>query len=272
MSFEAAAPRNVSDKPKRAWLLYFARVFTIVQMEAIKLRKDPMEIIMRAAQPALWLLVFGQAFGRFRNLPTDGVSYLAFLTPGILAQSITFISIFFGITIIWEKDMGLLQKILTTPIRRSAIILGKMISASLRSLSQAVVILFLALLLGVHIHFGFFVILGTLFTVLIGAMFFSGLSLCIATLIRTRERMMGIGQLITMPLFFSSNALYPISIMPVWLKIVATVNPMSYLVDSLRTLLIGTAGMNLLLDWGVLICAAGLMLGVTTKLFQRILE
>lgn len=131
-------------------------------------------------------------------------------------------------------------------------------------------ILLLALLIGVHLDWGIEHIAGMLVSVILGAAFFSGLSMVLASLVRTRERMMGIGQLITMPLFFTSNALYPISIMPAWLKVFTAVNPMSYLVDSLRGLLLESYQANLPLDWGVLLFASGLMLGLCTFLYPRI--
>ncbi|GMA51484.1 transport permease protein [Alicyclobacillus contaminans] len=271
MSSEAVAPHAEWGKPRHPAVLFLVHVAAILEMEARKLRKDPTELLMRGVQPALWLLVFGQAFSRFRVLPTGSVSYKAFLTPGILAQSITFISIFYGIAIIWERDMGLLQKVATTPIRKSALALGKMLSASIRSLGQAVIILVLALILQIHLHLGALSILGVLLMVILGGAFFSGLSMVIAAIVRTRERMMGIGQLITMPLFFSSNALYPMSVMPGWLKVIATINPMSYLVDGLRGLLIATPDTHFGLDVLVLVVAGLLMLALNTVLYPRIL-
>jgi ABC-2 type transport system permease protein len=271
MSSGAGAPLVASVDNRKGLLRYLQHVFVIVEMEARKLRKDPTELLMRAVQPALWLLVFGQAFSRFRVLPSGTVSYKAFLTPGILAQSITFVSIFYGISIIWERDMGLLQKIVTTPIPLSALVLGKMFAASLRSLSQALIILLLALIIGIHLYVSWASVFGVVLTVLLGGAFFSGLSMVIATLVRTRERMMGIGQLITMPLFFSSNALYPMSIMPGWLKVLATVNPMSYLVDGLRGLLIHEPGAHFGLDVTVLVVASLLMWGLNVLLYPRIL-
>jgi ABC-2 type transport system permease protein len=242
-------------------------------MEARKFRKDPVEVLMRSVQPVLWLLIFGQTFSRIRAIPTGKVDYQAFLTPGILAQSVTFLSIFYGITIIFERDMGLLQKIMSTPIRHSAFILGKMLAASLRSVSQGVIILLIALILGIDLHFSLFSVLGLIFTIILGGTFFSGLSMTIASLMGTRERMMGIGQLITMPLFFSSSALYPISIMPTWLKVVSSINPLSYLVDGFRYLLVySPSADHLFLDWGVLLFAVMAIWFVNTKLFSRILH
>ncbi|MDB5055494.1 MAG: type transporter [Bacilli bacterium] len=270
MSLEAAVPQVVSARRKNPLLLYLRHVGVIVEIETRKLSKDPSELLMRAIQPILWLLVFGQAFSSIRVIPTSGADYMAFLSPGILAQSVTFVSIFYGISIIWEKDMGLLQKFLTTPIYRSAMMIGKMLSASLRSISQGIIILLLSLVLGVHLDWGIGNIVGVFVTVILGAAFFAGLSMTIAALVKTRERMMGIGQVITMPLFFASNALYPISIMPQWLKVVATVNPMSYLVDALRGLLLTTQSANLVLDWGVLLGAALIMVWASTSLYPRI--
>jgi ABC-2 type transport system permease protein len=247
---------------------YLVHAATIVDLELRKLRRDPSELIMRAVQPALWLLVFGQAFGRLRAVPTGGVPYLAFLTPGILAQSVTFISIFYGIAIIWERDMGILQKYLATPMRRSALVLGKQLGASTRAISQAVVILVLSWLVGVRLHVGWNVI-AVLILVILGAAFFAGMSMVLAALLKTRERMMGIGQVITMPLFFSSNALYPISIMPAWLKVVATINPMTYLVDGLRGLLLGTGTHAVWADALILAFAGTLMLALASYLFPR---
>lgn len=272
MSSVTVAQQNDSDKKRKCILQYFIHVWTIVELEGRKVRKDPTDLLIRGIQPALWLLVFGQAFSRIRAIPTGHVSYQAFLTPGILAQSITFISIFYGIAIIWERDMGLLQKIVSTPIRLSSLILGKMLSASLRALFQSVMIMILSIALGIHLNWSLISIAGVIFTVILGGAFFSGLSMFIAALVRTRERMMGFGQLITMPLFFSSNALYPRAIMPTWLKVLATVNPMSYLVDALRGLLISVSEVHLIFDWFVLIVASVVMLLLNRALFSRILS
>lgn len=272
MSYEVAAPPNVSDKISDRCLLYLLHVWTIIEMDIRKLRQDPAELIMRGIQPALWLLVFGQAFGRLRAIPTGPISYEAFLTPGILAQSITFISIFYGLSMLWDRDAGLLQKIMCTPIHSSALILGKMLSASLRSISQVVIIIVLALLIRIPMDLSIAVICGVLLTVILGGAFFAGMSMAIASLMRTRERMLGIGQLITMPLFFSSNAIYPMSIMPAWLKVIAIINPMSYLVDGLRNLLLHTAETHLLLDWGLLAAASIIMLVLNVILLPRIVS
>ncbi len=99
-------------------LQILGRTFVMAEMETRKIIHDPTELITRAVQPILWIGIFGQALSRIRAIPTQGFTYLQFITPGILTQSVTFVAIFYGLSIIWERDMGLLQKILVTPTPR----------------------------------------------------------------------------------------------------------------------------------------------------------
>jgi ABC-2 type transport system permease protein len=129
-----------------------------------------------------------------------------------------------------------------------------------------VVVIVLSLLLGVALELAPWRLLGAGLVALLGAEFFASLSMTIAGLVRSRERLMGIGQAITMPLFFASNALYPVAVMPPWLQVIAKVNPLSYEVNALRGLLIGTPT-NLWLDFGVLWLAVVVgILGATAVL------
>jgi len=271
MSNAAAAPPKGSVKRRSAPALYLYHVVVIIELETIKMLKDPLEIFSRSLQPVIWLLLFGEAFSRMKAVPEAGGDYLAFLTPGILAQSITFVSIFNGLSIIWERDMGLLQKILTTPIERSALVLGKMLASTFRSLCQLAVVLGVALCLGIHLQWSLDRVLGLLGFVLLGSAFFSGFSMVIAAIVKTRERMMGIGQLVTMPLFFASSALYPISIMPAWLQVFAKANPLSYLVDGLRGLLLDPVYAHGFLDGLVLLIASILIWAIATREYPRLL-
>ena len=108
------------------WVIrFFDKTLSIAEMEVRKLRHDPTELITRAVQPALWLLIFGEVFTRIHIIPTGNLSYLSFITPGILAQSVLFIAIFYGIAVIWERDLGILHKFLVSPTPRQALVLGK---------------------------------------------------------------------------------------------------------------------------------------------------
>lgn len=251
---------------------FFDKALVIAEDEARKLRHDPTELLTRAIQPALWLLVFGQVFTQIRAIPTGNLRYLDFMAPGILAQSVLFIAIFYGISVIWERDLGIVHKLLATPTPRAAIVLGKALSAGVRGLSQAVIIYALALILGVDISWQPLSLLGVVVAVILGSALFATFSLIIACIVKTRERFMGLGQALTMPLFFASSAIYPLEIMPSWLRVIAQVNPLTYEVDVLRTLMLasGTSVHGLGLDFAVLIGVTAILVAIAGRLYPRI--
>jgi ABC-2 type transport system permease protein len=253
-------------------LRWLEQCLTLAEMELRKLRHDPTELLTRAVQPALWLLVFGEVFTRIRAIPTGDLRYMDFLAPGVLAQSVMFIAIFYGIAVIWERDLGLVHKLLVSPAPRSALVLGKALSAGVRGLSQACIVYLLAWLLGVKINWHPLALACVAATVLLGAAVFSTFSLIIACAVKTRERFMGIGQILTMPLFFASNAMYPIAVMPGWLRSVANVNPLTYEVDAMRTMMIqgGTGHFGIGLDLAVLLGAAAALTAVGAQMYPRL--
>jgi ABC-2 type transport system permease protein len=240
-------------------------------VELEKLRHDRSELLTRAIQPALWLLIFGETFTRLRAIPTGSTPYLDFLAPGILAQSALFISIFFGIQIIWERDAGILTKLLVTPTPRAALVTGKAFAAGVRAIAQVVIVLVLCLVLRIGVTANPLRWLGAAIVVVLGSAFFCCLSITIAGLVLKRDRLMGIGQAITMPLFFASNALYPIALMPLWLQGLSMVNPLSYEVDALRGLLVGTPA-HLALDAVVLVGAAVAGIATASALLGRLVR
>lgn len=246
-----------------------ARVIAMCVVELQKLRHDRTELYTRAVQPALWLLIFGETFTRLKAIPTGGTPYIDYLAPGIIAQSAMFIAIFYGIQIIWERDAGILTKLLVTPTPRAALITGKAFASGVKALIQAVVVIVIAALLGVALTWNPLRLLGVAVAVILGSAFFSCLSMTIAGIVLTRDRLMGIGQAITMPLFFGSNALYPVALMPGWLQAVSTANPLSYQVDALRGLLLGTPH-HLALDYGVLVLAAAAGITAASSLLGRL--
>lgn len=255
--------------PRPGWRLLPARIGAMCAVELQKLRHDRTELYTRAVQPALWLLIFGQTFTRIRAIPTGGIPYLDFMAPGIIAQSAMFIAIFYGIQIIWERDAGVLNKLLVTPTPRSALVTGKAFAAGVKSLVQAIVVIVIAALLGVALTWNPLRLLGVAVAVILGSAFFSCLSMTIAGIVLSRDRLMGIGQAITMPLFFGSNALYPVAVMPGWLQAVSKANPLSYQVDALRGLLLGTST-HLALDFAVLVVAAAAGITAASSLLGRL--
>lgn len=246
----------------------------IFAVEGIKLFREPTEIISRAVQPLLWLLVFGQVMAHTRGIPTGNMHYLAFLTPGILAQSVLFASIFYGIAVIWERDLGVVHKMLVSPAYRGSLVFGKALSAGLRGLVQAAIVYLLAIIMRIKLQTAVWPVTMVLLTVVLGSSLFSTFSLIIACLVKTRERFMGIGQVLTMPLFFASNAIYPLELMPEWLQTLARWNPLTYLVDLLRTFMIvgGVSSFGVVFDSLLLLSAFLGLLLIAAKIYVHLLR
>ena len=253
---------------------YLAKVLAVADMDVRKLRHDPTELFTRAIQPALWLLVFGQVFARTHVIHTGNLDYVSFLAPGILAQSVLFVAIFNGISVIWERDLGIVHKFLVTPTPRTALVLGKALSAGVRALTQASIVYLLALALGVRMRWEAAPLLGVVVLALLGAALFSTFSLIIACIVKTRERFMGIGQVLTMPLFFASSAIYPTDLMPAWLQAVAHANPLSYEVDGLRALMLadGHSALGVPMDFAVLAGVLALLVVVGGAMYPRLVR
>jgi ABC-2 type transport system permease protein len=265
------APAATLVRAPRGWQRVqatLARVGAFAIVELQKLRHDRSELVTRMVQPALWLLIFGTTFSKLHVIHTGSVSYLAFLAPGIIAQSALFISIFYGIQIIWDRDAGVLAKLMVTPAPASALITGKAFAAGVRSVAQVVGVLALAYVMNVGLTVNPLRILAAMAVVMLGAAFFACLSMTLAGLVLSRDRLMGIGQAITMPLFFASNALYPVDVMPSWLRALSKVNPLSYEVDALRALLIGTPFNPV--DFIVLVVAALIGIATASTLLRRL--
>ena len=264
MSDASGAPSSPIASTPRSEILadYATQLWAVAAAEVAKLRHDPLELFTRAVQPVLWLLFFGQVMGRVRGMNTGGLSYQDFLAPGILAQSVLFAAIFYGIAAIWERDLGILQRYLVSPAPRSALIAGKAVSSAIRGLAQAVIVYLIALAMGADLSLAPQHILGTALFIALGSALFSSFSLVIACWVKTRERFMGMGQVLTMPIFFASNAIYPIDLMPRWLQVISHGNPLTYQVDAMRALMLkgGASGLGLPLDFAVL---AGITLAFT---------
>ena len=253
---------------------YFTQLLAVADAEVSKLRHDPWELFSRGIQPMLWLILFGEVMARVRGLAPGSGPYLDFLAPGILAQSVLFVAIFYGISAIWERDLGVLHRYLASPAPRSALVAGKALSSGVRALSQAVVVYLCAAVMGVHLSLRPMDMLAAILLIALGAGLFSTFSLIIACIVRTRERFMGIGQVLTMPIFFASNAIYPIALMPRWLGSVAAANPLTYEVDGLRAVMLagGRSSYGLGHDFAALALLAVLLIAIATRMYPRMTE
>jgi ABC-2 type transport system permease protein len=247
-----------------------AGTFAMAQAELRKLRHDHLDIFTRSVQPLLWLFIFGTALRHNRALSVGTLDYRAYLAPGVMAQAAMFIAIFFGLAVIWERDVGQLQRLLATSLPRSAIVLGKAGGACVRALVQALLLLAVLAAAGIAVKWTVTGVVGTLALLMLGTAAFACMSMLLAAGVKERERFMGIGQLIMMPLFFASSALYPLKVMPGWLHVIARVNPLTYEVQGLRQMLVGVGGGGeVWLDFVVVCAFFAIMLAAASRAYPK---
>jgi len=246
-------------------------ILTMLELELRKLKNDRLELFTRAVQPILWLAIYGTVIAHTKAIPTGNIPYIDYITPAIIVQSSTFVSIFYGLTLVWERESGILKKLVTTPLPRYSIIIGRSFASGIRSLFQLLIITIVALLLGVKFYNPLYYPLAALM-IFFTSSGFASLSVIIASFMRTRERFMGIGQAITMPLFFASNGLYPLELMPLPLQYVAIGNPLTYINNLCRSLLITGDFSTVPIDVAAIIIFNGIMYILSTISFKRIIE
>jgi ABC-2 type transport system permease protein len=247
-----------------------AGTVAMAQAEMRKLRHDHLDIITRSVQPLLWLFVFGTALQHNRSLTIGTLDYRAYIAPGVMAQASLFIAIFFGLAVIWERDVGQLQRLLATPLSRSSIVLGKAAGACVRALVQALLLLVVLAATGIGVRWTLTGVVGALALLMLGTAAFACMSMLLAAGVKERERFMGVGQLIMMPLFFASSALYPLSVMPGWLHAIARINPLTYEVQGLRQMLVGVGGAGeVWLDFLVVAAFFAAMLAAATRAYPK---
>ena len=251
---------------------------------------NPVQLITSLIQPVVWLALFGKAvnFGEFiakaggtqaeqnailLNL-FGTTSYFSFLACGMIAFVVLFTSAFSGMSVVFDRRFGFLNKALSTPVARGAIVMGKVLQSVGRSLIQSAIVLVIAIILGMDTgHFTVVGIAGTFVIIFLMATGLSALFTMLALRSSDWQTQVAIINLINLPLLFASNAIFPVTIMPTWLQDVVKVNPVSYANDAVRQLLIGATGSNsLLLDFGVLIGFAIVLSVIGIVLSWRLLS
>lgn len=232
-------------------------------------------ILVSIFQPLIWLALMGNVMTKLTDNPFGrqafgGTNYLSFMTPGIIVMTSLFGGIFGGISVVWDRRWGYLNKMLSAPISRTAIPLGKMIATAIQGSFQSLIIIIIASLFGVNFATG---ILGVLVILLLAGFFnftMAGFSIAIASRIKSMEVLTAVINFLTMPLMFSSSAMFPIQIMPDWLATIAKWNPITYVVNPLRTLVItGWEWQDLIKGFAYIIFLAIITLFIARREFKR---
>ena len=251
---------------------------------------NPTQLLVSLIQPIVWLALFGKAlnFGNFisgsgaSQAQQDVIlksffgttSYFSFLACGMLAFIVLFTSAFSGMSVVFDRRFGFLNKALSTPVARGSIVMGKVLQSVGRSLVQSAIILVIAVLLGMDItHFTALGIAGAFTVIFLMGIGLSALFTMLALRSADWQTQMAIINLINLPLLFASNALFPTKIMPNWLQDVVRVNPVSYANDATRQLLIGATGMtSFWVDFAVLIGFAAVLSAIGIVLSWKLLS
>jgi ABC-2 type transport system permease protein len=252
----------------------FHGLWALTNRDLRKWYTSPPQLIISLITPIVWLGLFGKAlnFASFISQPGIPIatqnailisyfgttSYFSFLACGMLAFIVLFTSAFSGMSVVFDRRFGFLNKALSTPVARGTIIMAKVLQSVGKSLIQCGIILAIAVALGMETSkFTIQGLAGTFLMVFLLGTALSALFTMLALRSADWQTQQAIINLVNLPLLFASNALFPAKLMPVWLQDVVKVNPVSYAIDGVRQMLIGATGMNsLLIDFAVIITFA----------------
>jgi len=246
----------------------------VLYVRALKrLSRQSTVIFFSLIQPLIWLVLFGQMFSRIVRFPGaaeefGNVSYLQFFIPTVILQSILFGSGQSGVGMITDVDSGFLDKLLTTPINRLAILLGRLMGDLTRITVQMVLVIGIGWVFGwwqdpkVSFYYGIPGILGALGIAMLFALMLMALNIYIALWTRSTEATFIVSNFLTLPLLFTSSAQLPIALLPGWMQAIAHVNPVTYTIEAMRVLLNGPAAAHNHNVAVVMLEALGILLGL----------
>jgi ABC-2 type transport system permease protein len=238
----------------RAVLHYFERDFK-------RWTRGKISVVSALVMPAAWLIFVGLTLPiKFNN-----TNYIDYITPGILVMTMLFASLTGGSLLIFDKILGFLNKFLALPTPRESILFGNILFITFRGIIQSTVILVMALLLGVKIHSLAGISLIYLVLLIFGILF-SSIATTIALIVDDHDGYAAVNSMVSMPLFFTSSALMPYEMMPSWLRILASLNPVSYAIDTTRALFAGNFALNGILE---LTMMAVVVLMISVYVFRK---
>jgi ABC-2 type transport system permease protein len=220
--------------PQRSWHSEVRAMRIVWRREMVRFRADRMRIITALVQPVLFLFVLGSGLQSLAGPGTHGVNVKTFLYPGILCMTVLFTALFSAASIVWDREFGFLREMMVAPVRRSSIVLGKCFGGATVAGLQGVIMILLAPL--VHVPYKLTMMLGIFALQLLLAYMITAFGVMIAVRIKQMQSFMGLTQMLVMPMFFLSGALFPVSNLPRWLEILNRLDPLTYAVDPMKKL------------------------------------
>jgi ABC-2 type transport system permease protein len=224
--------------PERSVRHDLRAVSIVWRRELIRFRTDRLRAITSLVQPVLFLFVLGTGLSRLasRGLPA-GVDFRTFIYPGVLAMSVLFTSIFSAASIVWDREFGFLREMLVAPVRRWAIVVGKCLGGATVATFQGII--FLALAGVAHVPYDPLLLLTLVGELLLLSFTLTAFGVMMAARIKQIQAFMALTQLFVLPLFFLSGALYPLNGLPAWLTVLTRIDPLTYIVDPMRSAAFG---------------------------------
>jgi ABC-2 type transport system permease protein len=220
--------------PQRSWRSELRAIRIVWRRELIRFRADKLRMLTSLVQPLLFLFVLGAGLQQLSRAGTHGVSLKTFIYPGILCIAVMFTAMFSAASIVWDREFGFLREMMVAPIRRSSIVIGKCLGGATVAGFQGVIVICLAGL--VNVPYDPVLILGVFALQLLLAFSITAFGVMIAVRIKQMQSFMGVMQMIVMPMFFISGALFPASGLPGWLTVLNRLDPLTYAVDPMRRL------------------------------------
>ena len=224
----AEVRNDLAHQVRAAWV--------VTRRELLRFRQDKVRMLTMLLQPLLFIFVMGTGLGSIVDTG-GGTSFRTFLFPGVLATSVLFTAAFSGISLVWDREFGFLREMMVAPISRSSIIWGKCLGGAVVATGQSLILL--ALVGTVHIPYSPPLLLGLIGCLFLGSLLLTALGVLLSTRIRTIQAAMPLSQMLIMPMMFLSGALFPLSGLPGWLSVLTRLNPLTYVVQPMRRLVLG---------------------------------
>jgi len=212
--------------------------WVVAYRELLRFVSERSRILSSFAMPLLFLVIFGAGFTNVIGTLAPGVNFIQFMYPGIIAMTVLTSSLFAGISVVWDREFGFLKEILVAPIGRTGIVLGKAIGATFVALLQALIMLALAPILGVSLSPG--LVAGLIPLVVVISLGLSGLGILIASFMTSQQGFQVLIQILIFPLIFLAGVFFPVNAVPLWMEVISKVNPLTYGVDAIRQLFLGS--------------------------------
>jgi ABC-2 type transport system permease protein len=240
----AGAPLEVVrvQVPERSLASELRAIKIVWRRELIRYRSDRIRIATTLVQPLLFLFVLGSGLQSLSAASTHGVNLKTFIYPGILCISVMFTAMFSAASIVWDREFGFLREMMVAPVRRSSIVIGKCLGGATVASFQGVIVLCLAG--AVHVPYAPTLLLGVFVLQVLLAFAITAFGVMVAARISQMQSFMGVMQMVVMPMFFISGALFPVSGLPGWLAVLNRLDPLTYAVDPMRRLVFSHLHVN----------------------------